>query len=86
MGRWPATAADAARAKRRFYGRVDLDSVRAIRDLQSNIVTDLEGAEGGGVTLTLEIQASAVAFEHRIQRTVNENAAQLGFTKPEFEE
>lgn len=85
----PATTADGTKVKRRFYGRVDLDSVRAIRDLESiieNIVAHLEGADGGEVTLTLEIQASADAFDDRIQRTVNENAAQLGFTEPEFEE
>ena len=75
---------------RRFYGRVELDPVRAIRDLESileNIVNHLANADGGDVTLTLEVQASSEGFDERVQRTVRENAAQLGFDdRPEFED
>jgi hypothetical protein len=80
---------DRPKVKRRFYGRVELDSVRAIRDLQSileNIVAHLQGAEAGEVTLTLEVQATAESFDDRIERTIKENATQLGFANSEFEE
>lgn len=76
-------------AKTRYYGRVELDSVRAIRDVQSileNIVSHLEKVEGGGVSLMLEVQGSSDAFDDRTQRVVKENASQLGFIASDFEE
>ena len=72
----------------RFYGRINLDPVRGIRDL-SNImeaVTPHLIRAGEKLTLTLEINAESEGYDDRTRRTVKENAAQLGFDLHEFEE
>jgi len=73
----------------RFYGRKQLDPVRAIRDfgdLINEVASQLGDAEGGKVTITVEINAESDGFDDRTRRTVSENAAQLGFESHEFEE
>ncbi|MCZ0940408.1 MAG: DUF499 domain-containing protein [Caldilineaceae bacterium] len=72
----------------RFYGQVELDSVRAIRDLESilkEVVSHLRRA-GKKVTISVEVNAEADGFDTHTVRVVSENATQLGFTSHEFEE
>jgi hypothetical protein len=71
-----------------FYGQFELDSVRAIRQLEEilrNVVEHLSAAPGASVNLTLEINAAADGFDDRVRRVVNENAGQLGAKSKEFE-
>ncbi|MCY4370194.1 MAG: DUF499 domain-containing protein [bacterium] len=71
----------------RFYGRMELDPVRAMRDLGGIIdeVTKHLGGTGNEVTLTVEIDARSGGYDTRTQRIVKENATQLGFEFHEFE-
>ena len=72
----------------RFYGQVELDSVRAIRDLESilkEVVSHLRRA-GKEVTVTVEVESTADRFDAHTVRVVKENATQLGFASHEFEE
>lgn len=71
-----------------FYAKFDLNSVRAIRQLETileNVVKHLAAADGGAVSLTLEINARSNGFDDRTQRVVKENSDQLGATGHEFE-
>ena len=71
----------------RFYGQVDLDSVRAIRDLESilkEVVSHLR-RDGKEVTISVEVNAEADGFDAHTVRVVSENADQLGFKSHEFE-
>lgn len=73
----------------RFYGRKQMDPVRAIRDfgdLINEVTSHLGNAEGSEVTITVEINAESEGFDDRTRRTVSENATQLGFDSHEFEE
>ena len=72
----------------RFYGRVELDSVRAIRDLESilkEVVSHLRKV-GKEVSISVEVNAEAEGFDAHTRRVVSENATQLGFKPHEFEE
>lgn len=71
----------------RFYGRMELDPVRAMRDLGGIIdeVNKHVGGTGNEVTLTVEIDARSGGYDTRTQRIVKENATQLGFEFHEFE-
>ena len=71
----------------RFYGRMQLDPVRAMRDLGGIIdeVTKHLGGTGNEVTLTVEINARSGGYDTRTQRVVKENATQLGFEFHEFD-
>ena len=72
----------------RFYGRMELDAVRAMRDLGTiidEVTNHLEGA-GQEVTITVEINARSDGYDTRTQRVVKENATQLGFESHEFED
>ena len=71
----------------RFYGRMELDSVRAMRDLGDIIdeVTKHLAGTGNNVTITVEINARSGGYDTRTQRIVKENATQLGFEFHEFE-
>ncbi len=71
----------------RFYGRMNLDPVRAMRDLGGIIdeVTKHLGGTGNEVTLTVEINARSGGYDTRTRRIVKENATQLGFEFHEFE-
>ena len=82
-GRPPAAAPQPTR----FYGRMELDPVRAMRDLGGIIdeVTKHLTGTGNEVTLTVEINARSGGYDTRIQRVVKENATQLGFEFHEFD-
>ncbi len=74
---------------KRFYGRKQLDPVRAIRDfgdLINEVASHLGNADGSKVTITVEINAQSGGYDDRTRRTVSENATQLGFDTHEFEE
>jgi hypothetical protein len=71
----------------RFYGRKELDAVRAIRDfsdLINEVATHLQG-ESARVKITVEVEAISDGYDDRVRRTVSENASQLGFDAHEFE-
>ena len=71
----------------RFYGQVELDPVRAIRDLEgilTEVVAHLRRS-GKDVTISVEVNAEAEGFDPHTIRVVSENAAQLGFSSHEFE-
>ena len=72
----------------RFYGRKELDTVRAIRDLGTileEVTKHLDGT-GKDFTITVEINARSEGYDTRTQRIVKENATQLGFDSHEFED
>ena len=72
----------------RFYGQAELDSVRAIRDLENilkEVVSHLRRS-GKKVSISLEVNAEADKFDAHTVRVVSENAGQLGFVSHEFEE
>ena len=71
----------------RFYGRKELDPVRAIRDLGTILEEVTKHLDGTGkeVTLTVEINARSEGYDTSTQRIVKENATQLGFDSHEFE-
>ena len=66
---------------------MELDPVRAMRDLGGIIdeVTKHLTGTGNEVTLTVEINARSGGYDTRIQRVVKENATQLGFDFHEFD-
>ncbi len=71
-----------------FYGKFDLNTVRAIRQLEDilqNVVEHLSRSPNASVHLTLEINSKADGYDERTQRVVNENSGQLGATGHEFE-
>jgi hypothetical protein len=72
----------------RFYGRVDLDPVRFLRQMSTisdELVTHF-GNAGAKLRLTLELEAeSPEGFSDDVQRTVTENATTLKFESHEFE-
>jgi hypothetical protein len=72
----------------RFYGRVELDPVRFLRQMSTisdELVAHL-GNAGAKLHLTLELQAeSSEGFPDDLQRTITENAATLKFESHEFE-
>lgn len=73
----------------RFYGRKELDPVRAIRDfgdIINEVATHLANADQAKITITVEINAQSAGFNDHIRRTVSENATQLGFDNHEFED
>ena len=72
----------------RFYGRVELDPVRFLRQMSTisdELVMHL-GNAGARLRLTLELEAeSQEGFADDVQRTITENAATLKFESHEFE-
>jgi hypothetical protein len=72
----------------RFYGRVNLESTRLLRDIAEiadAIVQQLERGDGE-VKITVEIEASSVkGFAEDVRRTVTENSRTLKFESHEFE-
>lgn len=79
----PGAAVTASRPLRRFYGSVDLDSHRPVRDLQpiiDSIITELLRTDGAQVSIRLEIEASApVGFKPEDAAVVRDNARTLKF-------
>ncbi len=87
----PAVAVNAsgpppARALRRFYGSVELDPNRPVRDLQpiiDSVIGELLRADGARLTLRLEIEATAPGgFKAEDAAVVRDNARTLKF-RPE---
>lgn len=71
-----------------FYGQFELDSVRAIRQVEEilrNVIEHLTAVDGAAVSLTLEVNAKSDGFDDRIRRVVSENSSQLGAKSHEFE-
>jgi len=73
----------------RFYGRVALEPVRLLRDINDisdAIVRQLGRAPDTHVSVTVEIEAtSGDGFDDDVRRTVTENARTLRFDVHEFE-
>jgi len=72
----------------KYYGRFELDRVRAIRQLEellANVLDQLARAPEAGLSMTLEINATSGGFTDQIRRIVTENANQLGAVSQEFE-
>jgi hypothetical protein len=74
-------------SKTKYYGRFNLDSVRAVRQLGEILESVIEHLvkSGGDTNLILEINSTSAGFDDRTQRVVKENAAQLGVESQEFE-
>jgi len=74
---------------RRFYGRVALDPVRMVRDVDviSDAIVAQLGRAGAEVTVRIEVEAhDDEGFTEDIRRTISENARTLKFEVHEFEE
>jgi hypothetical protein len=72
----------------RYYGKFNLDSVRAIRqmeDILTNIVNQLARADGASTSIVVEINSESTGFDDAVKRTVTENANHLGVQAQEFE-
>jgi hypothetical protein len=73
----------AARTLRRFYGSVELDTARPVRDLQpiiDSVISELMRTDGVRVTLRLEIEATASGgFATEDAAVVRDNAKTLKF-------
>jgi hypothetical protein len=80
------TEAPPARVLRRFYGSVDLNPERPVRDIQpiiDSVISELLRADGVHLTLRLEIEATAPAgFNTDDAAVVRDNARTLKF-RPE---
>jgi hypothetical protein len=78
-----ATAPPRARALRRFYGSVELDPTRPVRDLQpiiDSVISELMRTDGAKLTLRLEIEATSPAgFKAEDAAVVRDNARTLKF-------
>ena len=89
-GAGTGTAPPQATKPKRFYGTVNLDSIRAVRDAQqviTEVVQHLTSLSGADVEVTMEIQAKVSdGVPDDVVRTVTENCRTLRFTTQEFEE
>ena len=89
-GAGPETPPTEAAKPKRFYGTVNLDSIRAARDAQQvieEVVQHLTSLSDANVELTMEIQATfSDGVPDDVVRTVTENCQTLRFTTQEFEE
>ncbi|MCX6028868.1 MAG: Swt1 family HEPN domain-containing protein [Chloroflexi bacterium] len=78
------------RRLRRFYGTVEIDPLRAGRDvgqITEAVIQHLAGQVGARVKVTLEIEAELPdGAPENVVRTVSENARTLRFTNAAFEE
>ena len=78
-----------AAAKKRFYGTVNLDPVKAKMDfatIMDEVVQQFTSKLGVDVKISVEIEATCGdGFDESMQRTVRENCNVLGFNSPEFE-
>ncbi|WP_457573181.1 ATP-binding protein [Desulfolithobacter sp.] len=75
---------------RRFYGSVELESVKAGLDFSTivqEVVQHFSSQVGTKVSITVEISAeNEDGFPDSLRRTVQENSRTLGFKNAEFEE
>lgn len=76
--------------KKRFFGNIELDPVRAKYDfgqIADEVLQHFVERADTKVKITIEIQAeSATGFNDSVQRTVRENSKALKFKNSEFEE
>jgi uncharacterized protein len=76
--------------KTRFYGTVDLDSVKATMDFSTivqEVVQNFTVLNGSSVKISIEIEATNEnGFDDNIQRAVQENCGMLNFKSAEFDE
>ena len=86
----PSTTTGAATSKRRFYGTVNLEPVKAKMDFATivdEVVEQFTSKLGVDVSISIEIQATAEGgFDEGVQRAVKENCNVLRFNNAEFEE
>ncbi len=86
----PPPAAPTASSKRRFYGQVDVDPVRAKFDFASivdEVVEQFSARPDVRVRVRIEIEAeTSERFDDGLQRAVKENCSVLKFRNAEFEE
>jgi uncharacterized protein len=82
--------APVTRVKKRFYGSVELNPVKAKIDfatIMDEVVQQFTAKLGVDVQISIEIQASTrVGFDESIQRSIKENCNVLKFNSIEFEE
>ena len=80
-----ATPSAAGTGPTQFYAQFDLDPVRCIKEL-GEIADHISSHLGPNVELVLEVRATnPTGFEDSTQRTVSENATNLGAISSEFE-
>lgn len=76
--------------KRRFYGKVNLQSTTAKMDfakIYDEVLNHFTLKHDGSVTISIEIEAtSSSGFDEVFQRIIRENGGQLKFSTTEFEE
>ncbi|MEK3662619.1 DUF499 domain-containing protein [Paenibacillus sp. FSL F4-0236] len=76
--------------KRRFYGKVNLQSTTAKMDfakIYDEVLNHFALKHDGSVTISIEIEAtSSSGFDEVFQRIIRENGGQLKFSTTEFEE
>ena len=79
----------AVAVKKRFYGTVSLDPIRAKIDFSTvvdEVVEHFTKNPGAEVKISVDIQAEAAGgFDEQTQRTVRENCSVLNFQSAEFE-
>lgn len=84
------TPTPSQKKKRRFYGSVELNSLRLIGDVQQiadEVVQHLTSLKNAKVKVTLEIEAEEEdGIPNNVIRTVSENCKTLKFKSQEFEE
>ena len=83
------TSGKSVTLKKRFYGTIELDPVRAKLDfarLADEIIQHFNLKSDTRVKVSVEIQAESTnGFDEKIQRTVKENSNVLHFKNAEFE-
>ena len=76
--------------KTRYYGSVQIDPQRAMRDLSQiadEVILRLASLPGADVSITVEIEAAQPeGFDEATVRTINENSHTLNFNSHDFEE
>lgn len=86
----PATGTATPSPKKRFYGSIDLDPIRAkiqFGDLIDEVVQNFTIKPGTNVRITIDIEAeNSAGFDGNTQRTVKENCNSLRFKSSQFEE
>lgn len=86
----PSPDAIQTKAKRHFYGTIDLDPVQAkmkFADIIDEVVEQFTAKLGVEVEVSVEIRATAgKGFDEALQRAIKENCNVLKFSSSEFEE
>ena len=89
-GAGTGTAPPQAAAPKRFYGTVNLDTIRtgpAAQRVIEEVVQHLTSLSGANVKITMDIEANVSdGVPDDVIRIVTENCRTLGFTTQEFEE